>query len=860
MNRVPTMPAMHIRLLCLLCWLLATPAAQAAIDVLDRMDITYGVDESTIHIHLNIPVSYKLHAPERTGDLLRIFVEPLPSPGSAADVLLGRESIQWSADSRIPLVDVTYEGQGFGNTTINLRFQKEVEFEIPNPADFRTLDVIIKHPNTGKHDIRDTRPRIEANPRPDAEASPRGQGVPATGATLSFPYVVNLASSIQPFILENLPRLEEFKTYRLYTTLFDKNGKTWHRLRLGFFKSSADANATMNKLIRHYPHAWVAKVSTNERMQSGETMLVGTSLTAAAAGAADTDARVKPAVTKAKPESQRNLPPQQHRSAAISAERLDALMEEARQKMTAEDYSGAIRIYTKVSLSAENRYSQDALEFLGLARERKAQQAQAKLVYRKYLERYPDGEGAERVRQRLVALVTARKEPREKLRTPQARSSQQASGWNVFGGLSQFYRRDESTTGLDEDDEVTTVTQSSLDTNMDMTARRRSDDYDIRARFTGGYLHDFLDDGVNSDTTVSSMYFDAQNTKHELSMRLGRQSRSSGGVLGRFDGLLLGFPLGKKFSVSAVGGYPVESSTDSPETDRYFYGLTLAADGFAKGWDANIFAIEQRMEGLTDRRAIGGELRYFNPSLSFFSLIDYDIHYNELNIGQFLGNWILPDKTTINLTLDYRNSPILTTRNALTGQGVDSLDDLQDNFSDSEIFDLARDRTPTSKLVTLGVSRPLHEKLQISGDVTVTNLSDTDESGDVEATVGTGTDYFYNLQLIGSNLIKTGDITILGLRYADTDDRGITSLTFNMRYPFNRKLRINPRFRADYRKNRDDDTDQMIYRPSLRLSYQAMRKLRLEAELGGEYSDREIVDGSTKDRSYYFNIGYRSDF
>jgi len=858
MNRVPAMPGWHIRLLYFLCWLLATQTAHAAIDVLDSLDITHGVDESIIHIHLNIPVSYKLHVPEHSGDLLRIFIEPLPSPGSAADVLLGRESIQWSADKRVPLVDVTYEGGGFGNTTINLRFQKEVKFEIPKPADFRTLDVIIKHPNPGKPDTGDTRPRSEEISRPDDEESPLDQGIPETGVILSFPYVINLASSIQPFSSGNLPRLEQFTTYRLYTTLFEKDGKPWHRLRLGFFKSSTEATTVMNEMSSHYPYAWVAEAAVNERMQSGETMLVGNRLEAGTTRAAD--ARERPAVTKAKPESQRNLPPQQHRSAAIPAERLDALMEEARQKMTAEDYSGAIRIYTKVSLSAENRYSQDALEFLGLARERKTQMAQAKLVYRKYLERYPDGEGADRVRQRLLALITVRKQPREKLRTPQSRSSQKTADWNVFGGLSQFYRRDESTTGIDEDDEVTTVTQSSLDTNMDITARRRSDDHEIRTRFTGGYLHDFLDDGVSSETTVSSMYLDAQNRNHELSMRLGRQSRSSGGVLGRFDGLLLGFPLGRKFSVSAVAGYPVESSKDNLETDRYFYGLTLASDGFAKGWDANIFAIEQRMEGFTDRRAIGGELRYFNPSLSFFSLVDYDIHYNELNIGQFLGNWILPDKTTINLTLDYRNSPILTTRNALTGQGVDSLNDLQDNFSDSEIYDLARDRTTTSKLATLGVSRPLHEKLQISADITVTNLSDTDESGDVEATVGTGTDYFYNMQLIGSNLITTGDITIFGLRYADTDDTDITSLSFNMRYPFTRDLRINPRFRVDYRKNRDDDTDQMIYRPSLRMSYQAKRKLRLEAEIGGEYSDREIVDGSTKDRSYFFNIGYRSDF
>lgn len=98
------------------------------------------------------------------------------------------------------------------------------------------------------------------------------------------------------------------------------------------------------------------------------------------------------------------------------------------------------------------------------------------------------------------------------------------------------------------------------------------------------------------------------------------------------------------------------------------------------------------------------------------------------------------------------------------------------------------------------------------------------------------------------------------MRYADTGNTGITSLNFNIRYPFNNNLRINPRFRVDYRKNRDDDTDQMIYRPSLRLSYQLRRRLRLETEAGGEYSRREIADGSEKNGSYYINLGYRADF
>jgi len=71
------------------------------------------------------------------------------------------------------------------------------------------------------------------------------------------------------------------------------------------------------------------------------------------------------------------------------------------------------------------------------------------------------------------------------------------------------------------------VSQSSLSSDLDITGRLRTEDYDLRTRFTGGYLHDFLDDGAGNDSTVSSLYFDARNTKQNYSMRFGRQSRSS---------------------------------------------------------------------------------------------------------------------------------------------------------------------------------------------------------------------------------------------------------------------------------------------------------------------------------------------
>jgi hypothetical protein len=61
----------------------------------------------------------------------------------------------------------------------------------------------------------------------------------------------------------------------------------------------------------------------------------------------------------------------------------------------------------------------------------------------------------------------------------------------------------------------------------------------------------------------------------------------------------------------------------------------------------------------------------------------------------------------------------------------------------------------------------------------------------------------------------------------------------------------------DYSNNTDGGSDQITYRPSLRLDYRLKRRLRLEAEIGGEYSDREIVDGTEKSSSYYI-LKFRS--
>ena len=822
-------------LLAAILALLFSTVVHAEISVLDHLDVADAEGYSTVRIFLNIPVQVKRFAPEKRGGFIRIFVEPAPVLGADGNVLFGDETIQWTPNDRVPLSEVTYESSGFASTLISLQFEEEVEFEISPSPDPRQIVVTVQHKGAAR----------------------AADDIVTSAAARTFPYAINLASSIQTFTAAELPELDILLAYRIYTTQFDKDGKTWNRLRLGFFSTRQDAETVLEKLLPYFPGAWATPVSTEERSESADAVLD------------DSTRRAAPKKQQLQPEPS----PAARVGGKVTAtelEKLNELGSEAERLMTDKDYDSAIRIYTKILDYPENSSSRDALEFLGLARERKGQLAQAKAAYDSYLERYPEGEGATRVRQRLAGLLTATKSPKEKLQAAKGRD-QAARDWDVFGGFSQFYRRDENTSQVNDDDQLTAVTQSSLSSDLDVTGRLKNGDYDLRTRLTGGYLYDFLNSGEDSEATVSSLYFDATNRSNRLAMRLGRQSRSTGGVLGRFDGLLLDVPITRKLSVSATTGFPVDSSRDGFDESQYFYGVNFALEDFFTGWDTNVFVIEQKVEDITDRRAVGGELRYFDVNRSFFTLVDYDIFYKSLNTAQLLGNWTTEGKTSFNIVLDYRNSPILTTSNALQG-AVDpttlptdppvpllTIEEMLAFFTEEELFQFAQDRTATSKLGTLGVSRPITEKLQISGDITLSKLSDTVGSGGVAAVPGTDNEYYYNLQLIGSNLLKEGDITILGLRFIDATTSDTTSLSLNTRYPVTRDFRVNPRFRVDFRKN-DDDTEQFIYRPSARLTYSIKRRFRLEAELGGEWSDREIVTGTSQSESWFLNLGYRADF
>jgi hypothetical protein len=322
----------------------------------------------------------------------------------------------------------------------------------------------------------------------------------------------------------------------------------------------------------------------------------------------------------------------------------------------------------------------------------------------------------------------------------------------------------------------------------------------------------------------------------------------------------LSIPLNRRIALNLVGGYPVASSSDGLETDKYFYGANFDLGTFLNHWNFNTYFIQQEANGVTDRQAIGGEIRFFSSRGSFFTLVDYDIHHNELNTVLTNGSYIFPDSTTINLVADYRKSPILTTSNALIGQTVDNLDDLRKFYSDSEIKQLAEDRTATSKNVTLSITRPLTAKVQIAGDVTWAKLDGTEASGEVAAFEGTDDEFYYSLQFIGTSLVREGDLATLGLRYADTTLYDTYSGALDTRYPIADGWRLNPGMVVDYRDHKELDQDQWQLRPSLRVEYRPRRNFRLEVEGGYEWRTDRFEDSEEDSHGYYISAGYRWDF
>jgi tetratricopeptide (TPR) repeat protein len=533
---------------------------------------------------------------------------------------------------------------------------------------------------------------------------------------------------------------------------------------------------------------------------------------------------------------------------------LEAQWAAARAAFDQADYSTAVRQLTRLIEYPEHAHRAEAQELLGLARERSGQLAHAKAEYEEYLRRYPEGAAAGRVSQRHAALTTLDSHQ-------QVEAVAQRDGgmvWTSFGGWAQDYRRD-STSIEAADFSTDFLSQSTIISDADFALRGRGERFDVQTRLNGGYMYDLLPDGPGDQVRISLAYAELADRKYSIGARMGRQSKHTGGVLGTFDGLALGWQALPGIKLNLMSGYPVESTRESFSTDRQFVSLSANWSGWIDGLEISPFLISQTYNGMGDRQAIGGEVRWYAPGRTVVGMLDYDIDYSALNMVLLLGTFQLPGRWTVTGTLDHRKSPFLTTRNALAGQPVQSIDELVALFGEAAVRALAADRTAEADTVSLGVSRPLGERFQWSVDLMGTQFSGMPASGGIPEIPGTGLDLSLGAQLIGTSLISAGDMTIFGLRRYQGSTTTTTSLSVSSRFPLRSGFRVAPRLRFDQREFDADGSTQLLASPSLRLDWN-WKRTTIEFEAGGEFANRDRPLEQEKTSRYWLNLGYRIGF
>ncbi len=785
-----------------------------------------------------------------TGPILEVRVAPFESCrllGSGTGI--ASEAYRPVGGQLASLTEVEYESLGLGDDILFFRFERPVGYSISQSSDLRHVIVKIDEPGSL---IRDSAPRTDATVPAATVAGPPNDNSRSAGGqvpqnvTLRVPqltadFVINLQStreSVEQATIESIA-VPDGRT--VYVSEITQGGQLWHRLRLGFFDSEAQANAALQPLRALFPRAWIGRAQASEIDTASRTdfatggTVIERIMTAAIAATAT---------------------PRGTESAGLTAEQITQLTNAAETAMLDRRYEDAAGLYAQL-LAEPGPHQQRARENLGVARERLGQIDRATAEFRAYLTEYPNDAESARVMQRLESLTTARMPPQPTLRRAM---TLEESAWDFVSGVSQYYRRDVDTFDADRED---FVGLSALMTDVDFSSRRNGSRFDLLSRISASHFHDLIGEdnrGPGDQTRVTYAYFDMLDTERDWSLRLGRQSLHNWGVLGRFDGIHASYGIRTDQRVHFVSGYPVDTTRDGVETNRQFYGLAWDFDELIGEADVSVFLNDQRIEGIDARRAVGAEIHYANERGNVTAMVDYDVDYAEINSILTLGAWRLSDRTTLSGLVDVRKSPILTTRNALIGQPVTTIDELLIVWTEDEIRQLAVDRTAQSTTLTIGASQSIGERFQINVDLTSTDIDGTVASGGVNAIPGTGAQTYLTTTLVGTSLFGRNDVSMFNVRVGGGDDFETRYLTWDARFPIGRRLRLNPRLRIAVRDGLLDGTMRETVNLGLRVLYNTRRHFRFEFEVGADQARRSNATTETTTSGYYVNLGYRANY
>lgn len=536
----------------------------------------------------------------------------------------------------------------------------------------------------------------------------------------------------------------------------------------------------------------------------------------------------------------------------------NTLIEQAKKALTQERYTLAISKLNQLLTKSDPNNKAFALEFLGVAYERDFKMAFAKKYYRLFLIKYSDHSKAARVKQRLTALLGIESLSNDNSKSLNKGNKQKKkSRNNTRGSLSTSYRKSDLVNDVGERRE----TLSLVGTDIDIRGNYQLNNNNIKVRLSAGHYQDLINNGKATSDRLSYLNVRWESKDGDYKVDVGRQRNRKKGLFNRFDGAVFSYNFNKDQTLNFYTGAPVSSSKIlSLDPERRFVGVSFDWEKLFENIDASIFLLNQTIGSLTDRRALGSEVKYVNQRTSAFALFDYDIFHSELNALLLSGSFSTEQKTRFSWSLNQRKSPYISTRNALIGQPADSLEELQNLFlTDDEILDLAIDRTLESRSASFQISQPISKNYEISANLNWLDLSGAPASGGVPEIINRDGQTYFNIYLRGSKLYSSSDTNQLGFRISKLATSDIWSAYISSQYRWKRHWNFTGKLRYDNRSN-DNGSGQQSISPSFRFQYQNNDHF-VYTELGAILYTNQIVN--FRDLStdiYYLYLGYQFYF
>jgi hypothetical protein len=349
--------------------------------------------------------------------------------------------------------------------------------------------------------------------------------------------------------------------------------------------------------------------------------------------------------------------------------------------------------------------------------------------------------------------------------------------------------------------------------------------------------------------------------------------------MGRFDGISAGYGFGTGWRANVVTGQLSDFSIDAKPT---FKGVSLDF-GTRSPLGGSAYFITQNVSGINDRRAVGGNLRYFEQRFNVMGMLDYDVQIKALNMFMLQGtvNGIVNGATDLNFLLDHRRSPILDIRNAVNFTSIPIATLIQDKTKD-ELIQLAKQRTQTSNMAQIGMTNHLNEKWNIGTDFTISNTSALPRSGAedpsltcnegsnlivihiegcVDAQPSSGNAWTISERMTGLGVIQPRDITNFSLSYSKNRLSAYEGFQVSNHVDLREKWTLDTMLLLNMQH---DNTGGKSYdiSPTVRAAYMLRNNVSVDGQFGIDWNKNSSSASQTSTTSWreFFSFGGHYNF